>query len=118
MAQVAALIANDHEDEATRLFRHGWMLYQQVKQAPPNAPAQPAKLLNCPPQLPPHDASVQPERCHHTFQVLNNDYLEHKRLYAAVQSVLAAEAQRGPFDVLVSCCTSSPAPMLLCASLV
>ena len=48
------------------------------------------------------------------LQVLNNDYLEHKRLYAAVQSVLAAEAQRGPLDVLVSCCTSSPAPMQLC----
>lgn len=31
MAQVASLIANDHEDEATRLFRHGWMLYQQVQ---------------------------------------------------------------------------------------
>ena len=48
MAQVASLIANDHEDEATRLFRHGWMLYQQVQQAPPGTPAQPCcKLLNC-----------------------------------------------------------------------
>ena len=116
MAQVASLIANDHEDEATRLFR-AWL------DAVPAGAASTTKhthsaLQSCSTDrsTATHDASLRPERCNHTFQVLNNDYLEHKRLYAAVQSVLAVEAQRGPLDVLVSCCTSSPAPMLLCSA--
>ena len=97
MTQVFSLIANDHEDEATRLFRHGWVLYQQVQQAPRGCPAWPCKQG----QLLSAVCHFHSEGCPHCSQVLNNDYLEHKRLYAAVQSVLAAEARRGPLDVLV-----------------
>ncbi len=35
-------------------------------------------------------------------QLLEHDYLEHALLFEAVQSILEAEAQHGPLDILAS----------------